>query len=105
MKPLRFAQSLLVLAAAIALAAPAAAQGTFNPGGPKPKPPPSLADAYKPAAPAPRAPAAPAAPSPGGFKPYEPYKGASVYTPPKATPETDPCKTSVYSNACQKTKR
>jgi hypothetical protein len=88
-------------------AAPAMAEGTFGSGkGPWYRPraaTPSLADAYKPAPP-PKA-ASPATPlQSGGFKPYEPWKGGSVYDPPKANPTTDPCKTSVYSNACQRSR-
>ena len=106
---------IIVLAAALA-AGPALAQGTFNPGGgrgsqgtfnPGGRPParpaaPGMADAYR-SAPAPRPPAAPAAPAPGGFKPYEPFGGSSVYGAPRpGASGAKPCETSVYVNACPK---
>ena len=59
--------------------------------------------ARPPSATTPYRPPTPATPPAGGFKPYEPYKGASVYTAPKpATPGAKPCETSVYVNACDK---
>lgn len=39
----------------------------------------------------------------GGFKPYQPYKPASVYASPKpSSAGAKPCETSVYVNACDK---
>ena len=84
---------LAALAAVLLAAAPAAAQGTFNPGG-KPAP-------FKPATPQRKPSAWPALPSdeapaarkpgssgaasdadkPAGFKPYKPFKPASVFGP------------------------
>jgi hypothetical protein len=54
--------------------------------------------------PAPRKPTpslvSPTSPSPG-FKPYEPYKGSSVYATPKpAAGGAKDCELSVYVNAC-----
>ena len=82
----------------------AQAQGTFNPGGRQAAKPasPGLAEAYK-SAPAPKPPTPPSPPPADGFKPHEPFKGASVYGAPKpATPGAKPCQTSVYVNACPK---
>lgn len=101
----------------LALAAgPAAAQGTFSPGqkpgstfgSPAPSasrpgsylPPPSTAPAAKPRTTY----GAPEAPSSPGFKPYKPFSGGSVYSPPAGAKASDPCKTSVYVNACGKTR-
>jgi hypothetical protein len=94
----------LTLLVAFALAGPAVAgdYGTFSPGSaPKQLPgyhPPNLSPPS-----APRPPASPSLPTPGGFKPYEPFKGSSVYTQPKpATSGAKPCERSVYVNACGK---
>jgi hypothetical protein len=88
-------------------AGPAAAQGTFNPGGRQPaRTTPSLADAYKPAptyrpVPAYRTPGAPSLGSDAAFEPYDPYRGVSVYrTPQPGRMGAPPCETSVYINAC-----
>jgi hypothetical protein len=104
----------LALGALAIAAAPAAAQGTFNSGrkscnfgtactAPPAAPKPGYGQAPAVGA-QPRAYGAPAASS-GGFKPYEPFKGSSVYGAPKTNPSPDPCTTSVYVNACQKSKR
>ena len=92
--------AILTLVAAAAFAGPAFAEGGFGsfkkapatptwpalPG--QPKPAPSLV--------------APPAPTPG-FKPYEPYKGSSVYAAPKpASGGAKDCQLSVYVNACAK---
>lgn len=81
-------------AAAMALmiaAGPAAAQGTFNPGGkpgswkpttPASKPRPHETPYAPPAKPAPAARPKPVDPDqPPGFKPYEPWKPKSVFGP------------------------
>jgi hypothetical protein len=96
----------LVLLTVFALAAgPAFAQssfGTAKPRGGYQAGPPLVAPPLGAPAP-PRAPTVPATPSPGGFKPYEPYKGSSVYSAPKpASSGAKPCETSVYVNACGK---
>lgn len=84
---------LTAVIAILLVAGPAAAQGTFNPGG--------KGSTWKPATPERKAPSWPALPSDGapagkrpgsggvateptkasGFKPYEPFKPGSVYGP------------------------
>lgn len=106
---------LVLIAAAVMAASPAAAQGTFSPGQ-KPgstfgsgapsgasKPRSYLPE---PAAPSsrPRTYGAPEAPKSPGFEPYKPFSGSSVYSRPNGAPRQDPCKTSVYVNACDKKK-
>ena len=97
---------IVVFTAAMALAAaPALAQGTFNngrkpatgfgtPSSSSPQPAPSTAG---------RTPGAPATMGEPSFKPYQGYKGGSVYSskPPPAS-GAKPCETSVYVNACGK---
>ena len=105
---------IVVFTGAMALAAgPALAQGTFNSGR---KPATGFgAPASGPAAPSPYKPSYGQAPSAGrtpgapstmgepAFKPYQGYKGGSVYSSkPSATPGAKPCETSVYVNACDK---
>lgn len=79
------------VAAVLLAAGPAAAQGTFNPGG-KPAPfKPATPERKPPSWPALPAEEAPAARKPGtsasepakppGFKPYEPWKPASAFGP------------------------
>ncbi|MBL8553375.1 MAG: hypothetical protein JNL41_03785 [Phenylobacterium sp.] len=103
---------------ALALAAgPAVAQGTFSPGqkpgstfgGSAPStarkpgsylPPAASAPAAKPRA----AYGAPEAPKAGGFEPYKPFSGSSVYLSPNGARRSDPCETSVYVDACGRKK-
>jgi hypothetical protein len=98
------------LAATLA-AGPALAQGTFN-NGRKPATgfgtPSSAAQPYRPSygqAPStagqPKTYGAPSTMGEPAFKPYQGYKGGSVYSskPPRA-PGAKPCETSVYVNAC-----
>lgn len=107
---------ILTLAVSLSLAAgAAAAQGTFN-NGRKPATgfgTPSTgagapaASPYRPSyGQAPAAGRTPGAPSTIGepaFKPYQGYRGSSVYSskPPRAS-GAKPCETSVYVNACDK---
>lgn len=90
----------LIVVGALALAAPAMAQSPYSVRKPS--------TGY----------GAPATPSPsatrpsgygtppsasGGFKPYEGFKGTSVYSAPKSGASgAKPCETSVYVNACDK---
>jgi hypothetical protein len=104
---------LALMAAAVLAAGPLAAQGTFSPGR---KPGSGVgsgapSDTYKPKpylpAPStppsrPTSPSAPEAPKAPGFEPYRPFSGSSVYSRPDGAPRQDPCKTSVYVNACGK---
>ena len=109
---------LIGLMVSVALAAgPAAAQGTFSPGGQpsstfgsgasKPGARPSTygVPAQSPAAASkPRTYGAPEAPKASGFEPYKPFTGSSVYARPSgsASSGAKPCETSVYVNACDK---
>ena len=93
------------------LAGPALAEASFGSAVVKP---PANPWAAKPASPARSWPALPASPKPAaasapslspssGFKPYEPYKGSSVYAAPKpASGGAKDCQLSVYVNACGK---
>lgn len=107
---------IVAFAVTAALAAgPALAQGTFNNGKkpatgfgtpssgagatPSPYRPPSYGQAPS----AGRTPGAPSTMGEPAFKPYQGYKGGSVYASPKpSTPGARPCETSVYVNACDK---
>jgi len=104
---------ILAISVSAALAAgPALAQGTFN-NGRKPVTgfgtPSSSAPqtgGYKPPGQAPAAGGQPrtygAPAAAGGFKPYEGYKGSSVYSSKPSPPAgAKPCETSVYVNACK----
>jgi len=94
-------------------AGPALAQGTFN-NGRKPATGFGTPSSSAPAAPAPyrpygqppsagRTPGAPSTMGEPAFKPYQGYKGGSVYSSkPPAAPGAKPCETSVYVNACDK---
>ena len=99
------------VAAALATG-PVLAQGTFNNGkkpatgfgAPSSGPPaPSPYKPYGQAPPAGRTPGAPSTMGEPAFKPYQGYKGGSVYAskPPPAA-GAKPCETSVYVNACDK---
>ncbi|MBX3482198.1 hypothetical protein [Phenylobacterium sp.] len=104
-----------IAAAAVLVAGPAMAQGTFSPGQ---KPGSTFGGSASPSTPkpgsylpsTPPAPAAkprttygaPEAPTAKGFEPYKPFSGSSVYSSPSASAKPDPCKTSVYMNACDK---
>jgi hypothetical protein len=103
-------QLAVILACALA-AGPAAAQGTFSPGRKAPSDsgssltkPPSYGVPARPgpSASKPRTYGAPEAPKAPGFEPYKPFSGSSVYSRPNGAPRQDPCKTSVYTNACDK---
>ena len=106
---------IVVFTAAMALAAaPALAQGTFNngrkpatgfgtPSSSSPQPAPSKPRYGQAPSTAGRTPGAPATMGEPSFKPYQGYKGGSVYSskPPPAS-GAKPCETSVYMNACGK---
>ena len=96
---------LAIFGAALAVAGTAVAgdYGTFAPNSSRPKPLPSYQAPSLTPPTAPKRPAAPSPPDSGGFKPYEPYQGSSVYSRPKpATSGAKPCELSVYTNACGK---
>lgn len=101
---------MLSIAICAALAAgPALAQGTFN-NGRKPSTFGSPSQAAKPSAPKYGSPSSSSSrpktygtpPEAPGYKPYEGYKGSSVYSSkPQAPGGAKPCETSVYVNACK----
>jgi len=105
---------LVIIAASALCASAAAAQGTFSPGGKPgstfgsgaspsaPKPGSYLPQAPAPSASRPKVYGAPETPKPGGFEPYKPFSGSSTYSRPNGAPRPDPCRTSVYVNACEK---
>lgn len=110
---LQFAALALSAAAALALVAgPAGAQGTFNPYGHRPPPPPSGFGPPPPGFGADETPGASGGHAhrrsmevieqPRPAKPYEPPKlGPSPYATPKPSPTgAKPCELSVYVNAC-----
>ena len=95
--------TIFALAVAAAGSAAAGGYGTFAPNQSRPKPLPAYQAPPLVAPVAPRPAAAPSQPASGGFKPYQPYKGSSVYSQPKpAASGAKPCELSVYVNACGK---
>ncbi|MEW5687604.1 MAG: hypothetical protein AB1942_22045 [Pseudomonadota bacterium] len=103
----------LIVAAVLAGATSAAAQtgyGASNPGSGfgvggarKPGSPYSLPQAQAPAASGTSRTYGTPPSAGGGFKPYEGFKGTSVYSAPKTQGTgSKPCTTSVYVNACDR---